>query len=63
MRIMRSIRRFEHEFDRKAEQFAWKHPFAGALSVFVGLPVFILLSVCISTAALVFPMAWILGWM
>jgi len=63
MKITKFIRKFEYEFDKKAERFIWKHPFLGALSIFVGMPVFILICVCISTTAIAFPMAWIFGWL
>lgn len=63
MRIANSIRKFEHEIDIKAEHFLWKHPFLGFLSIFVGLPVFVLVCVCISTIVIAFPMVWLFGWL
>lgn len=63
MRIKKSIREFEYEFDLKAEQFLWKHPFLGFLSIFVGMPVLVLAGVCIGTAVIAFPMAWLFGWL
>lgn len=33
MRILKSIQKFEYEFDIKAERFLWKHPFLGFLSI------------------------------
>lgn len=63
MRITKSIREFEHEFDLKAEQFLCNHPFLGFLSIVVGMPIFVLACVCISTAVVTFPMAWIFGWL
>ncbi|MBO5031499.1 MAG: hypothetical protein J6D08_06380 [Lachnospiraceae bacterium] len=62
MHISKSIQKFERKFDVKAERFLWRHPFLGFLSVFVGMPVFVLICVCISTVAVVFPMAWLFGW-
>lgn len=61
MSITESIRRFEREFAARAEKFIWKHPFMGLLAVFVGLPVFILICVCISTVVISFPVAWLLS--
>lgn len=63
MRITRSIQKFEHEFDLKAERFFWKHPIWGFLSIFVGMPIFVLICVCISTVAIAFPMSWLFGWL
>lgn len=62
MRIRNSIRKFEHEIDAKAERFLWKHPFLGFLFIFVGMPVFVLVCVCISTIVIAFPMVWLFGW-
>lgn len=63
MRIIKSIRKFEYEFDLKAERFLWKHPFLGLLAIFVGMPVFVLVGVCIITVIIAFPMAWLFGWL
>lgn len=63
MNLMKSIRRAEHAFDARAEKFIWKHPFLGFLALFVGMPVFILVCVCISTVVLTFPAAWLFGWL
>lgn len=63
MKITKAIQKWEREFDRRTEQFIWNHPLLGFLSIFVGMPLFILICVCISTAAIAFPMAWILGWL
>ncbi|MDO4304563.1 MAG: hypothetical protein Q4D94_11685 [Bacillota bacterium] len=61
MSITKSIQKFEQEFDSKAEQFLWKHPFLGFLAIFVGMPVFVLACVCISTGIITFPIAWLFG--
>lgn len=61
MRITKSIREFEHEFDFKAEQYLWRHPFLGFLAIFVGMPIFVLVCVCMSTVIIAFPMVWLLG--
>lgn len=63
MGITKSFRKFEREFDIRADKFMWKHPILGFLAVFAGMPVFILICVCISTAAIAFPMAWLFGWL
>ena len=63
MGITRSIRKFEQEFDLRAERFICKHPFFGFLFVFVGMPIFILICVCISTTIIALPIAWLLGFL
>lgn len=61
MGITKSIRKFEREFDLRAERFLWKHPFLGFLAMFVGMPMFILVCVCVSTTVIALPVAWLLG--
>ena len=63
MSITKSIRKFEYNFDLKAEQFIWHHPLLGFFLLFIGMPLFILLGVCISTVVIAFPMAWLFGWL
>ena len=59
----RTIRKLEQEFDLKAERFICKHPLFGSLFVFVGMPIFILICVCISTTIIALPIAWLLGFL
>lgn len=63
MRISKSIQKFEYEFDIKAERYIWRHPILGFLIIFVGMPAFVLLGVCISTIVITVPMAWLFGWL
>lgn len=63
MTILQTIRKYEREFDLRAERFLWKHPFLGSLCVFVGMPIFVLICVCVSTAVIVLPVAWLLGFL
>lgn len=63
MSITKSIRKFEREFDLRAERFLWKHPFLGFLSIFVGMPIFVLICVCISTTIIALPIAWFFGFL
>ena len=62
MSISKSMRKFERELDIRTEKFFWDHPCLGFLAIFVGMPLFILLCVCISTVVIAFPMAWLFGW-
>lgn len=63
MSITKSIRKFEREIDLRAEQFFWRHPFLGFLSIFVGMPILVLMCVCVSTTVIAFPIAWMLGYL
>ena len=40
--ILKSIHKLEDRFDNRAERFAFRHPHAAVLAMFIGLPVFIL---------------------
>lgn len=62
MSIARTIRKYERRFDAKAEIFIWRHPLLGFFLIFVGMPLFVLFCVCVSTVVIAFPMAWLLGW-
>lgn len=63
MSITKSIRKFEREFDLRAEQFLWKRLFLGFLSIFVEMPIFVLICVCISTTVIALPIAWLFGFL
>lgn len=63
MKMRNPLRKLESEFERKAEDFAWKYPVLGMVSVLVGMPVVILVCICVSTTVITFPMAWLLGWL
>ena len=63
MSITKSIRKFEREFDFRAEHFLWKHPFLGFLSIFVGMPIFVLICVCVSTTVIVLLITWFFGFL
>ena len=63
MSIINAARRFEQRFDAKAKRFIWHHPLFGFISIFVGMPLLVLASVCISTIVIAFPMTYILGWL
>ena len=63
MSITNAARRFEQRFDAKAERFIWHHPLLGFFFIFIGMPLFVLLGVCISTIVIAFPIAWLFGWL
>lgn len=61
--IIKSIHKFEDDFDRKAERFAFHHPYIAFAMMFIGIPLFTLMAVAASTTVLILPVAWILGWL
>lgn len=61
--IIELIHKFEAAFDRKAERFAFHHPYLAFLAMFIGMPIFILIAVAVSTTLIALPMAWIFGWL
>ena len=60
--ILRSFREAEERFDRRAEYFASHHPVMAFWTMFVGIPLFILLTVSASTLVLTLPFAMVFGW-
>ncbi len=63
MSITKAIQNLERRFDAKAERFLWRHPFLGFFSIFIGMPAFVLAGVCVSTTLVLFPIAWLMGWL
>lgn len=52
----------QNKFDKAVERFMYRHPYAAFLALFVGMPIFILIAVFVCTTVIVFPIAWIMGW-
>ena len=50
--ILRAFREAEERFDRRAEYFASHHPVMAFWAMFVGIPLFILMTVSASTRGL-----------
>ncbi|EET61957.1 hypothetical protein BRYFOR_06151 [Marvinbryantia formatexigens DSM 14469] len=63
MSIIKILKKFENRLDLKVEKFVWHHPVLGFLSIFIGMPAFILACVSICTIVIAFPMAWLFGWL
>lgn len=61
--IWKSIHDLEDKFDRCAERFALRHPCLVFLTMFIGMPLFILIVVAVSTMLIAIPIAWIFGWL
>lgn len=58
-----SIHRLEHKFDAKAKKLAREHPYIAFVTVLIGMPLFILSAVCISTTIIAIPIAGLFGWL
>ncbi|MDO5411102.1 MAG: hypothetical protein Q4F21_11745 [Lachnospiraceae bacterium] len=61
--ILRSFRNLEKRFDEKAERFAFRHPYLAFFAMFYGMPFFVLAAVCICSAVITLPAAWLLNWL
>lgn len=62
VRIVKSLYKFEDRFDQAAQRFASRCPYLAFWAMFVGVPVFILIAVCLCTAVTMLPVAWLMGW-
>lgn len=58
----KSLPEAEERFDRRAEYFASHHPVMAFWTMFVGIPLFILMTVSASTLVLTLPFAMVFGW-
>lgn len=61
--FMKKLRRLEEAFDLKAARFVAAHPLAGFIIIFIGMPIFVLIAVGISTTIIMLPISWLLGWL
>ena len=61
--IWKSIHNFGDKFDRNAERLAFHHPYLAFIAMFIGMPLFILMEVTVSTTLIALPIAWIFGWL
>ena len=62
-RIISAIHHFENRTADAVNRFVCRRPVLAFLCLFIGMPLFILLSVFITSAILVLPLAWIFGWL
>ena len=53
---------FEKHFDSAIEKFISHHRFLGFLLIFIGIPLITSAAVCLCTAIIAFPIAFVLGW-
>ena len=61
--MIQTIKTWEITFDQKAENFIFKHPFLSFVGIVVGVPIFILAAVGVSTTIVILPIAWMFGWL
>lgn len=61
-RFLRQIHNIEEKFDHKAEWLAYHHPYIACLGIFIGMPVFILISVFGGTMLVMLPFSLLFGW-
>ncbi len=63
MSIKKSIDEWTNRFDKRAEMFAFHHPYLAYFVMFIVMPVLVLVAVFIGTVIIALPMAWIMGWL
>ena len=61
--LLKSIHKFEDKFDRRAERFAFRHPYLAFFAMFIGMPIFILAAVAACTTVVTLPLALIFDWL
>ncbi len=61
--LLKSIHKFEDKFDRRAERFAFRHPYLAFFAMFIGMPIFILAAVAVCTTVVTLPLALVFGWL
>ncbi|OUP51291.1 hypothetical protein B5F18_00835 [Lachnoclostridium sp. An181] len=61
--ITKSIHQFENKIGHCVDYFASRHPIAQALIMLIGVPLFLLIGVSISTMLITLPFAAIFGWL
>lgn len=60
--FIKHVSRLENRMDDSIEKFVFHHQFLGFCMVFIGIPFVILAAVCVCTAVIVLPMAFLFGW-
>lgn len=61
--IIKSIHLFEDKVDHCVDFFESRHPIAQAVIIFIGIPLFLIIGVGISTMLITLPFAAIFGWL
>lgn len=60
--LIKRVSRFENRIDTSLEKFVFHHQFLGFFMIFVGMPLVTLAAVCICTAMIALPIAFLFGW-
>ena len=60
--LVNTFRKFEKNFDKRALKLSMHHPYLFFMAIFIGVPLFVLCSVCICTIIIVLPISLIMGW-
>lgn len=60
--FMKRIAHFENRMDDSIEKFAFQHQFLGFCMFFIGMPLATLAVVCVCTAMVTLPIAFLFGW-
>lgn len=60
--LIKSIHKYEDNFEKKAERFTFHHPYFAFLALFIGMPIFTLIAVAASTTVIALPLSLIFGW-
>ena len=61
--IIKSIHKIKENFEYHMEGFTQHHPCLAFFAMFIGMPMFVLGAVFVSTALITLPFAWLGGWM
>lgn len=63
IKILKSFYKTEHRFDVAVERFFFHHPYLGFFTAFIGIPIFILGAVTLSTTVIMLPLSFLFGWL
>ena len=53
----------QNKFDKAVEKFMYRHPYVAFLTLFIGMPIFILIAVFVCTTVAILPISWAMGWL
>lgn len=62
-KIIKSFYETKHKYHAAAKRFFFHHPYLGFFAFFIGIPIFMLGAVIISTTVIVLPLSFLFGWL
>lgn len=62
-KLLKTIQITKPDFDASAEGFFFHHSYLGFFTAFIGIPIFILGALTISTTIIMLPLSFLLGWL